>query len=230
VRAADAGFGDSMPGKRPPFPIRERGPLSSRRPGTQIATAPCERAITTFKQTESMKIRSILIALMLAWGAIPAVAAAQLFTPSYLAPVRSSDMGIHVSDGFGRGGGLAVEGLWRRGFGGYDLGLRGGVGEGSGEAYLLVGGDYRRPLVLGTEPVAVFATGGAQAAIGNRSSFGLDAGVTIGSTFVPEGIPITPYLHPRIALISSHRDEDESRLRLGVLADLGVEVESSPDS
>ncbi len=172
-----------------------------------------------------MRRRSLAASLFLLL-VLPAAAEAQIFTPSYLTPRQSSDVGIHISDGFGRGGGLAVEGLWRRGFGQYDLGIRGGVGEGAGNAYLLIGGDYRRPLVLGTNPISLALTGGAQAAIGENSAFGLDVGVTLGSTFTPEGIGVTPYLHPRIGLVTRGGDD---RSGLAVLADLGVEVEVQPN-
>jgi hypothetical protein len=174
-----------------------------------------------------MKHRCFLLIPLLAGALLPVAADAQIFTPSYLTPRQSSDMGIHISDGFGRGGGLAVEGIWRRGFGGYDLGIRGGVGEGEGDAYLLIGGDYRRPLALGSEPITIAATGGAQAAIGSGSAFAVDVGATLGSTFTPEGINVTPYLHPRLALIA--RGGEDDRTGLAVLADLGVEVEVQPN-
>jgi len=172
-----------------------------------------------------MRMRFIL-SLSIMVMALPSVAAAQLFTPSYLAPRTSTDVGLHISDGFGRGGGLAVEGIWRRGFGGYDLGARAGVGESAGDAVLLIGGDYRRPLDLQTAPVLVAATGGAQVAIGSASAFGFDVGATIGATFTPEGIRVTPYMHPRLALL---RSAESTNFGLALLADLGVEVEVQPN-
>jgi hypothetical protein len=171
-------------------------------------------------------MRFTLIAVVLALAWLPEVAAAQIFTPSYLAPRQSSDLGIHISDGWARGGGLAVEGVWRRGNGSYDLGLRGGIAETSGDAVLLIGGDYRRPLVIQTEPLIMALTGGAQAALGSGSAFGVDVGLTVGSTFNPEGVLVTPYLHPRIALVRSAPRES---LGLELLADLGVEVEIQPN-
>ncbi|CAN5617815.1 hypothetical protein BH23GEM8_BH23GEM8_23730 [soil metagenome] len=173
-----------------------------------------------------MKIRFTLTAVVLALAWLPEVAAAQIFTPSYLAPRQASDLGIHISDGWARGGGLAVEGVWRRGFGSYDLGFRGGIAETSGDAVLLIGGDYRRPLMIQTEPLIMALTGGAQAALGSGSAFGVDAGLTVGSTFNPEGVLVTPYLHPRIALVRSAPRES---LGLELLADLGVEVEIQPN-
>jgi len=172
-----------------------------------------------------MRIRSTLL-LFVVGMALPALASAQLFTPSYLSPRPSSDVGVHLSDGFGRGGGLAVEGIWRRGFGGYDLGGRAGIGESGGDAVLLIGADYRRPLALQTAPVLVAATGGAQVAVGSASAFGIDAGATIGATFTPEGISVTPYMHPRLALL---RSADTAEFGLALLADLGVEVEVQPN-
>jgi hypothetical protein len=168
-----------------------------------------------------MKHRTWALSFLMLGILTAAPAAAQIFTPSYLAPRPSSDLGIHISDGFGRGG-LAVEGVWRRGFGGYDLGVRAGLGEAGGDALLLLGGDYRRPLALQTEPIDIAATGGAQVALGSSSALGLDVGLSVGSTFTPEGVGVTPYLHPRFALV---RAFDRDGLRLRILADLGVEVE-----
>jgi hypothetical protein len=169
-----------------------------------------------------MKIGYTLIAVLLGLALLPERGAAQVFTPSYLTPRQSSDLGIHISDGWARGGGLAVEGVWRRGFGAYDLGLRGGIAERSGDALLLIGGDYRRPLALQTEPLLLALSGGAQAAVGSASAFGVDVGFTVGSTFNPEGVLVTPYLHPRVGLI---RSAPGRSLGLELLADLGVEVE-----
>jgi hypothetical protein len=173
-----------------------------------------------------MKMRYTFVAVLLAFALLPQMAAAQIFTPSYLAPRQSSDLGIHISDGWARGGGLAVEGVWRRGFGSYDLGLRAGIAETSGDARLLIGGDYRRPLALQTEPLIMALSGGAQAAIGSGSAFGVDVGLSVGSTFNPEGVLVTPYLHPRIALV---RSAPRRNLGLELLADLGVEVEIQPN-
>ncbi|CAN5708869.1 hypothetical protein BH23GEM6_BH23GEM6_11570 [soil metagenome] len=172
-----------------------------------------------------MRIRATFLLFTMGM-ALPTMVSAQLFTPSYLAPRPSSDVGLHISDGFGRGGGLAVEGIWRRGFGGYGLGGRAGVGESGGDAVLLIGADYRRPLALQTAPVLIAATGGAQVAVGSASAFGIDAGATIGATFTPEGITVTPYMHPRLALL---RSADTANFGPTVLADLGVEVEIQPN-
>lgn len=153
----------------------------------------------------------------------PGAAQAQIFTPSLAAPVRSSDTGLYLTDGFGTSDGLAVEGIWRRGFGIYDLGLRAGLGEALGGLVAVVGADYRNPLELGSAPLAIAATGGAQAALGEASGFGLSAGLSLGGTFRPDGLAITPYLHPRIALVETLRAEDDPGLE--ILADVGVDLE-----
>lgn len=149
-------------------------------------------------------------------------AAAQLFTPSHLSPVRSSDAGLHLS----AGDGLALEGILRRERGIYDLGLRAGIADVDGSVMVLLGADYRNPLEVDFAPLVLAATGGAQVALGGRSGFGIDAGVSVGSTFTPEGIAVTPYLHPRIALVESLRAHESLGLR--ILADLGVEARFAP--
>lgn len=141
-------------------------------------------------------------------------AGAQIFTPGYLPPRGGPEAGVYLND---HPGGFSVELLWRRGFGEYDLGLRGGVGS-FGDAALLAGAEYRRALDLGTAPLDLAATGGVQLVLGDGSAFGAAAGITVGHTFVPEGFTFTPYLHPRIALVAAGGRSD-----LEVLADLGFD-------
>lgn len=156
--------------------------------------------------------------LLLSPGARPA--AAQLFTPSFLAPARAGDLGVYLSSGIADDG-FAVEGIWRRGFGAYDLGLRAGVAD-VGDAALLVGAEYRNPLEIGTAPIDVSVTGGAQVVVGSESGLGVQAGATLGHTFVTPGLTVTPYLHPRLGLMDPIGAAEDVSLEL--LADLGVDL------
>lgn len=163
------------------------------------------------------------------WMAAAAVAAAmlsasgveaQVFTPTFMAPRSSSDLGIYLNDGPGD---FSVEGIMRRAGGGYDLGLRLGVAEILDDAALLLGGELRNPLALGTAPLDLAFTAGVQGVIGEVDAIGLQAGLSIGHTFVSPGLAITPYLHPRIGMIDGWGANDDFDLE--VLADLGVDVQ-----
>lgn len=147
-------------------------------------------------------------------------AAAQVFTPTFQAPRSSSDLGVYIADGPGE---FAIEGILRRDFGGYDIGLRGGFADASG-ASLLLGADLRNPLVLGTAPIDLAFTAGIQALLGDGSGLGLQGGLSLGHTFVPTagGMNLTPYVHPRFAVVDAGGPTSDFEAQL--LADLGVDV------
>lgn len=147
-------------------------------------------------------------------------ASAQIFTPTYQAPRTSSDMGLYLSDGPGD---FAVEGILRRNFGGYDLGFRIGVAD-THDASLLIGGELRNPLLIGTEPIDVAFTAGIQALVGDASGLGFHGGLTLGHTFRPVqgGFTFTPYVHPRLALVEPVGDDD---FGAELLADLGLDFD-----
>lgn len=140
--------------------------------------------------------RTLLLALALVL--LPQAVAAQIFTPTFLAPRQGGSTGVYVSD-FDVGD-LSLEGILRRGFGSFDLGLRAGIVD-AGNTDFTIGGEYRNPIVFGTAPIDVAVTGGAQALIGDSDWLGLQAGVSLGTTVVPGGFAFSPYVHPRIAFI-----------------------------
>lgn len=145
-------------------------------------------------------------------------ARSQVFTPTYQEPRPSNDLGIYVSDGPGD---FAVEGILRRNFGGYDLGLRGGIADTEGVSALL-GLDLRSPLSLGTDPIDVSLTAGIQTMLGDVTALGFQGGLSLGHTFVPEGgFAITPYIHPRIALVDV--GAPDSGFDAELLADFGFD-------
>lgn len=146
-------------------------------------------------------------------------AAAQIFTPTYQAPRASSDVGIYLSS---TPGDLAVEGIWRRSAAPYGLGLRAGLTEIADEMALLVGAELRSSLAAGTAPLDLALTGGIQGVFGGREGIGVQAGLSLGHTFVPGTFTVTPYLHPRVAIVNGLGGPDEFDLEL--LADLGVDI------
>jgi hypothetical protein len=149
-------------------------------------------------------------------------AAAQIFTPTYMAPRSSGDIGIYVNDGPGS---FSVEGIWRQRLGGYDLGLRAGLADTDGVS-IVVGADLRNPITAGA-PLDLAVTGGAQGEFGNdRSAGGFQVGLSVGHTFTTPGLSFTPYLHPRVGLVKPSRRSD---FGLELLADLGFDVGISPN-
>ncbi|HEX8242043.1 MAG TPA: hypothetical protein VF541_01060 [Longimicrobium sp.] len=155
-------------------------------------------------------------------AAVPA--AAQVFTPTFQSTRRgASDIGLYLSDGPGD---LAVEGIWRRNFGTGDLGLRAGFAD-AGDGYVLLGADWRQPLALGTAPVDLALTFGAQGALGDVSGIGGQVGLAFGHTFAQPEVTITPYVHPRLAIVAPISDNGDAELN--VLADIGADFDFAPN-
>lgn len=174
----------------------------------------------SFSDPEMIMKRTVVAVLGLgAAVAMAAPAPAQVFTPTYQAPRSSSDLGIYLSDGPGS---IAVEGVLRRGFGGYDMGLRAGLAD-TEDVSVLLGADLRNPLAVGTAPIDLAFTAGIQALLGDATALGLQGGLSIGHTFVPSGagFSVTPYIHPRAALIDGTGPGEGFDFEL--LADLGFD-------
>jgi hypothetical protein len=150
-----------------------------------------------------------------ALAASAGTADAQVFTPSYQAPVVMNDLGIYLSDGPGD---MALEGIWRSG----PLGLRVGFVD-AADDLLSLGGEVRMPLE--STPVDVAFTAAAQGIIGDFDAIGVQGGLSIGKRFVNPGVALTPYIHPRIALIDGFATDDDFEAEL--LADLGLDAEFS---
>jgi hypothetical protein len=140
---------------------------------------------------------------------------AQVFTPTFQSPRLINDVGVYLSDGPGD---LAIEGVWRGG----PLGLRAGFVDAAG-GLLTIGGELRSPLALAGAPVGLAFTAGAQGLIGgDDSAVGVQAGLTAGYTFSPQGAAFTPYIHPRLGAVKNLYSDD---FTLKPLADAGVDVE-----
>ncbi|HEX5725509.1 MAG TPA: hypothetical protein VFX98_08580 [Longimicrobiaceae bacterium] len=147
---------------------------------------------------------------------------AQVFTPSYMGPILSSDVGIYLSDGPGD---LGIEGIWRATRGGYDLGIRAGYADIGEDGALMVGVEVRNPVVLSGAPIGLALTASAQGIVGDFNVIGGALGFTAGQAFTPQGsnFTLTPYIHPRLALLTGNL-EGEDDLETTVLADLGIDL------
>lgn len=149
--------------------------------------------------------QTFVMALALLAAGLGTEARAQVFTPTYMAPRGGGDVGVYLSN---EPGDFAVEGILRRGFGGYDLGFRIGLSN-RDDAAFLVGAEWRNPLQLGTSPVDLAFTAGVQAGVGDAGALGFQGGLSIGYTVLTTDFLATPYLHPRIALVNDFGGDDE---------------------
>jgi hypothetical protein len=155
-----------------------------------------------------------LLSLVLLAAAVPAQA--QVFTPTFQSPRLLNDVGIYLSDGPGD---LAIEGIWRGG----PLGIRAGFVDAAG-GLLSIGGELRNPLAITGAPLGLAFTAAAQGLIGgDDNAVGLQAGLSAGYTFRPQGAAFTPYIHPRIGAVKRLGPDDDFSLH--ALADVGVDVE-----
>lgn len=169
--------------------------------------------------TPLRKAASLALSAALLMGAAPVVQA-QVFTPTFMAPRAESSLGIYLSDYHD----LALEGIARGAYGGFNLGIRGGIVDADDATGILLGGELRNPLSLGTAPLDLAFTAGVQALLGDFEGFGVQAGLSLGHTFVPNtgNFRFTPYIHPRIAFLDGGGADDGD---LEVLADVGVDFD-----
>lgn len=166
------------------------------------------------------KIWSVALAAVALTAAAPA--GAQVFTPTFMDHRLTSDIGVYVNDGPGD---LSIEGIWRRGA----LGLRAGYADLADDGALLLGIEWKNPLTLGgTAPLGLAFTLGAQGAIGEVDAFGGQAGLSAGYSFPGPSFTLTPYIHPRIALINGFGENDDTEV--DVLADIGLTFDFSAAS
>lgn len=159
----------------------------------------------------------IIASSLLVLGLAAAPAYGQVFTPTYMAPRASSDVGVYFSDGPGE---FAVEGIWRGIYGGQNVGLRAGLAD-TEDVMVLLGAEYRNALTQST-PLDLSVTAAGQGAFGDFSAFGFLLGLSVGHTFALDELAVTPYVHPRFGLINSFGGDDE--LDLELVADFGIDA------
>jgi hypothetical protein len=157
------------------------------------------------------------VAALVAMSAAPA--AGQIFTAPFMSPTPRNDFGVYVSSL----GDIAIEGLWQRhARGGSGMGLRAGYTE-WGDGSLLLGLQVVNPVVLAGAPIGLAFTASGQAVVGGNTGGGGQVGFTAGGAIPATGLTVTPYIHPRLAVVSwPGRDDD---LGLRVLADFGVDLD-----
>lgn len=172
-----------------------------------------------------MKQIHIAAAVALAAALSAVSASAQVYSPPFMSPTPANDFGVYVSDL----GDVAVEGIWRRLSRGGDIGLRAGYAD-TGEGALMLGIELRNPVVLAGAPIGLAFTAGAQGLIGDNPRVGGQVGFTAGQALPAGTFTITPYIHPRLALVASPGSDDnglndEDEVDLDVRADIGADLD-----
>lgn len=171
-----------------------------------------------------MKHIRFAAALALPAALLSGTAQAQVFTPTFMSPTPANDFGVYVSDI----GDLGIEGIWRRVSRGGDIGLRAGYAD-KGDGALLLGIELRNPVVLAGAPIGLAFTAGAQGVIGDQPQVGGQVGFTAGQALDAGNFTVTPYIHPRLAVLAdlgSDDDglDDDDEVELDVLADAGADI------
>lgn len=171
-----------------------------------------------------MKHTRFAAGLALAAALFAAEARAQVFTPPFMSPTPGSDFGIYVSDV----GDLGIEGIWRRpSRGGSDLGIRAGYAD-IGDGALMLGLEIRNPVVLAGAPIGLAFTAGGQGLIGEDvTGIAGQVGFSAGQAIPAGGFTVTPFIHPRLAVIADLSDDGiddgEDDVEIDVLADIGAD-------
>lgn len=154
-------------------------------------------------------------------------ALAQVFSPPFQSPIPSSDFGVYVSDV----GDVAVEGIWRRpSRGGSDIGIRAGFAD-AGDGALMLGLETRNPVVLAGAPIGLAFTAAGQGVLGEGTSLlGGQVGFSAGQRLDAGTFTVTPYIHPRLALVADLSDDndavdDDNEVDLDVRADVGADFD-----
>jgi hypothetical protein len=130
--------------------------------------------------------------------------------PTFNAPYRAftrSEIGVVLS--FPNGGGTALEGVFRKASGKFDIGFRGGFRDpgGVGSTILLVGAEARQRVLSHTldfplDGALVVGVGGAF--VSRSSALFLPIGLSLGRRIDPEGsqISIVPYVQPTALFVA----------------------------
>jgi hypothetical protein len=152
-------------------------------------------------------------------------AQAQVFSPPFQSPIPTSDFGIYVSDV----GDLGIEGIWRRpSRGGSDIGIRAGYAD-VGDGALMLGLETRSPVVLAGAPIGLAFTAAGQGVVGEGTTLlGGQVGFSAGQAINTGTFTVTPFIHPRLAVIANLGDDDDGvddgdDVELDVLADIGAD-------
>jgi hypothetical protein len=175
-----------------------------------------------------MRIRAALIAA-LAVVAMTGQGRAQVAwdSPLLLPPMPTAGTGIYLMDAHRAG--LGVLGTWRAGPG---LGFRAGIAEGQHDGVAILGGaDLVFPISAAGAgfPLDLSWLVGVGAGFDDWVLLSVPLGLSLGRTFVGDGVRFTPYAAPRVALDAQFgRDAPGDDVGLSLAVDLGFEMGFQP--
>jgi hypothetical protein len=168
--------------------------------------------------------RSTLAATALALFAAPAFAQSWDH-PSFFSPRPHDDLGVYmIKPDIGDWG---VVGIWRQSAG-INLGVRGGVGGGSGDRTVLVGAELFGPIAFeSAAPLAFYWVTGLGASFNGLTKGRIPLGVSAGISLGEGSTIITPYVHPRFAfeVYTFDGDNSDTETDFDFDVDVGADIE-----
>jgi hypothetical protein len=175
-----------------------------------------------------MRTRAALIAAFAVFAmAGPARAQVAWDSPILLPPMPTAGTGIYLMEADGAG--LGVLGTWR---GGPGLGFRLGIAEGRRDGVAVLGGaDMVLPISRAGPgfPLDLSWFVGVGAGFDDWVLLSVPLGLSLGRTFVGDGVRFTPYVAPRVALDAQFgRDAPGDDVGLGLAVDLGFDLGFQP--
>lgn len=172
-------------------------------------------------------------------ASVPALAGAQTTYPSFQQPrIVSREFNIGVADGNGI---TPIVFQWREGTTprsqlSLDVGLADSEAQDE-DVSLILGGQYAHTLARSNAdiPLDILFTAGLFTQFGNGTLLAVPVGASVGHRFLIEGtaLAITPYIHPRVALLYVKRENvapgvDDSESDIDVSFDVGGSLELTP--
>lgn len=166
-----------------------------------------------------------LALMLLAVGLAGDAAAQATGQPGFSAPVRAfarPELGVVLS--FPAGGGTAIQGVYRRSGGAFEVAFVGGLFDpgGPGDALLLAGVEGRRRVINHTADFPLdgaLILGVGSAFSGGGTTLFIPVGVSLGRRMTPAGstVSIIPYVQPTLVIVADNGTR--SRIGLGLGAD-----------
>lgn len=170
----------------------------------------------------------------LSFGAILATAgqaSAQVAwdAPFLMPPQAQAGLGLFLTDP--AGGDLGFVGTWRSSSRPTTLGFRFGVANDWRDELSVLGGvDVSGSLTRSSSdfPLDIDWIFGAGMGIGHHALLSFPLGLSVGHTFVGDGVRFTPYVTPRVSLDAAFGGGVNSRARMNMAVDIGLDLAFQP--
>lgn len=176
----------------------------------------------------TIRVRTAALAAALMFSAAGSSTAQVAWEAPLLASPRPpAGLGLYLADV--AGGNLGLIGTWRGASAPSGLELRFGIAEGgpgddeiNGLFGVSIGGLVARE--GGDMPFDISWVAGAGVGFGDWALFTIPVGLSLGHTFVGDGINITPYVTPRVHLDAAMGDNVGDDTDVGLSVDLGFDL------